>query len=168
MKSAILNTLVMAFITLLSNMDPYNITIGCWELKLILNFPAQLFKYPAIIFQGPMEQEHNINQIHNCLLWDWHYLEGLTLFSGIFLTNWMWGIFCKILSIPQNIVMNLNNVMSYTLSNIMSRKRSPIFFIFLFFWRGDYWVRWLGNTTLVVVAKDRRSMGHLRLSKFLW
>ena len=76
-------------------------------------------------------------QIHNNLMWDWHYsmeypphsnsnsnsqqcYVGLTLFYRIFLTSvWMWGIFCIILSVPQNIVMDVNDVvknwsLSYT------------------------------------------------------
>ena len=42
------------------------------------------------------EYVDNIIQIHNIVMWN----------------DQMWGIFCGILSIPQNIVMNLNNVIN--------------------------------------------------------
>ena len=45
----------------------------------------------------------NIIQIRNNALWDGPHLD------------WMWGIFYKILSVPQNIVMDLNNVMDLNL-----------------------------------------------------
>ena len=40
-------------------------------------------------------------------------------------SNWIWGIFCKILSVPQNIVMNMNNVMklSPTRHNLVSHNK---------------------------------------------
>jgi hypothetical protein len=50
--------------------------------------------------------KHNIIQIHNKVLWDWQYFADYSSHS-----DWMWVIFCKILSVPQNTVMNLNIVM---------------------------------------------------------
>ena len=50
--------------------------------------------------------EHNIIQIHNNVLWDSRYFTEY--FSNYI---WMWGTFYEVLLVPQNIVMNLNNVM---------------------------------------------------------
>jgi hypothetical protein len=49
---------------------------------------------------------HNIIQIHNSVLWDWQYSVEYAPHS-----DWMWGILHTILLVPQNIVMDLNNVM---------------------------------------------------------
>ena len=52
---------------------------------------------------------HNIIQIHNNAIWDWQFF---TRYSRKFShSNWMWRIFCGVLSIPRNIVMDLNDVM---------------------------------------------------------
>ena len=44
---------------------------------------------------------------HNIVLWDWHYFAKYSPHS-----NWMWGIFYIIMSVPHNIVMDMNNVMA--------------------------------------------------------
>ena len=49
---------------------------------------------------------HNIIQIHNNVLQD---LQYFTKYSPY--TFWIWGIFCRMLPVPQNIVKDLNNVM---------------------------------------------------------
>ena len=41
------------------------------------------------------------------LIWSWY---NMWVAQPLHYSNWMWGIFCRILSISQNIVMNLNNV----------------------------------------------------------
>ena len=48
---------------------------------------------------------HNIIQIHNNVLRDWQYFAQYSSHS-----NWVWGILCRILSVPQNNVMDPNNV----------------------------------------------------------
>lgn len=50
---------------------------------------------------------HNIIHIHNSVVPDWQYF--LEYFSH---SVWMWGIFCRRLSVSQNIAMGLNNVMN--------------------------------------------------------
>lgn len=50
---------------------------------------------------------HNIIQIHNHVLQDWQHFAKY--FPHSF---WMWRIFCRILPVPHNIVMYLNDVMS--------------------------------------------------------
>ena len=52
--------------------------------------------------------DHNIIHIHNNVMRDWRYSTKYSLHSV-----WMWGILCKILSVPQNIVMNMNSVMTH-------------------------------------------------------
>ena len=37
-------------IILFIDIGPQNITMGCWELKLNLSLPVQLFKPPIVIF----------------------------------------------------------------------------------------------------------------------
>ena len=49
---------------------------------------------------------HNIIHIHNIVLWDWQYYAKNSPHL-----DWMWRIFYIIFSVPQNIVMDLNNVM---------------------------------------------------------
>ena len=55
---------------------------------------------------------YNIIQIHNSFLWDWQYSIK---YSQMFIhSTWMWEyprLFFGILLVPQNIVMDLNNVM---------------------------------------------------------
>ena len=59
-------------------------------------------------------QLHNIIQIHN------NVPVELTISYKIFPTfNVNDGLFCKILSVPHNIVMNLNNVVSIPFSNLI-------------------------------------------------
>ena len=36
-------------ITLLNDVGPQNITVGCWELNLNLSLLAQVFKHPVVI-----------------------------------------------------------------------------------------------------------------------
>jgi hypothetical protein len=48
---------------------------------------------------------HSIIQIHNSVLWDWQY------YGDVFIFRLNVGIFCIIMSVPHNIVMDLNNVM---------------------------------------------------------
>ncbi len=49
---------------------------------------------------------HNIIQIHNNVMRDSQCSMEYSSHS-----DWMWGIFCRLLSVPQYIVMDLNNVM---------------------------------------------------------
>ena len=49
---------------------------------------------------------HNIIHVHNNVMWDGQYYAKYSSHSV-----WMWGILCIILSVPHNIVMDLNNVM---------------------------------------------------------
>ena len=53
---------------------------------------------------------HNIVQIHNNVIWDWQYSTKHSPHS-VECSDWIWKILCGILSVPRNIVMNLNNVM---------------------------------------------------------
>ena len=49
---------------------------------------------------------HNIIiQIHNNVMWDWRYATNIPDIQP----KWGPGAFCGILSVPQNIVLNLNN-----------------------------------------------------------
>ena len=52
---------------------------------------------------------HNIIHIHNIIMWDWQYYVEYSSHS-----IWMREIFYKILLVPHNIVMDLNNVMQLT------------------------------------------------------
>jgi hypothetical protein len=50
---------------------------------------------------------------------------GLTVFYKMFLTfNLNMKIFCKIMSVPQNIIMALNNVMTCAIDSLVKRKRT--------------------------------------------
>ena len=51
---------------------------------------------------------HDIIQICTNVMWDWQYFAKYSPHS-----NWMWRMFCKILSVPHTIVINLNNVMAF-------------------------------------------------------
>ena len=66
-----------------------------------------------------MPQLHNNIQIHNSVLCDSQYS---TQYSPYIRLNM--GIFCKILSVPQHIVMNLNNVM-FSLTCLIHQEDSP-------------------------------------------
>ena len=82
---------------------------------------------------------HNIIQIHKNVMGDWQYFGKIFYHS-----DWMWEIFHIILLVPQNILMDLNNVliiegikntcnMSFniyttSLSNIDGMKKKLIFF----------------------------------------
>ena len=70
---------------------------------------------------------HNIIRIHNNVLWDYQYYVNI---FPIFSLNV--GLFYKLLSIPQNIVMDMNNVMQMFLG----------FFYFYFMYCG-----WGGGLT---------------------
>ena len=52
------------------------------------------------------ESRHNIIQIHTSVMWDWH---SYAKYSSHL--DWIRGIFCRILSVPQNTAMGLNIVM---------------------------------------------------------
>jgi hypothetical protein len=41
-------------ITILSDVGPQNITVGCWEFSLNLSLPAQLFEHPTVILWRPV------------------------------------------------------------------------------------------------------------------
>ena len=54
---------------------------------------------------------HNIIKIHNNVLWDWNYSTKHSQISTH--SVWMWKyleMFCEILLVPHNIVMDMNNV----------------------------------------------------------
>ena len=53
----------------------------------------------------------NIIQIHSNVPWDWQHS---TKYSPHL--DWTWGILCRILSIPRNIVMYVNNVMKISIT----------------------------------------------------
>ena len=55
---------------------------------------------------------HNSVQIHSNVLGDWHYSTNYSPYS-----IWVWGIFRGIMSVPQNIVMNMNNVIGRVYTN---------------------------------------------------
>ena len=53
---------------------------------------------------------HYIIHIHNSVLWDWHNLVEYSI-----LLYYMLGVFCRISSVPRNIVMDLNDGMGFWL-----------------------------------------------------
>ena len=55
----------------------------------------------------------NIIQIHNNVLWDW---QSSVEYSPYLV--WMWRIFHRILSVPHNIVMDLNNVVQGNMGDV--------------------------------------------------
>ena len=59
---------------------------------------------------------HNITHNLNNVMWDWQYYVKYSSHLA-----WIWGIFHIILSVPQNIVLDLNNVChhSYTIQLIV-------------------------------------------------
>ena len=59
-------------------------------------------------YLGVLEQ-HNIIQIHNNVMWDSQYYAEYVPHLV-----WMWGIYYRIMSIPHNTVMDMNNVMKDT------------------------------------------------------
>ena len=69
--------------------------------------------------------QHNMIQIHNNVLWDWQYYVEYSLHS-----IWIWRILCRITSIPNNIVKDLNNV--------MGGPYQPIMFIIYSLWINIY------------------------------
>jgi hypothetical protein len=62
---------------------------------------------------------HNTIEIHNNVMWDWYYFIEYSTHL-----DWMWGIFCRRLSVSHNIVMDLNNVMLVFGLNIGIKKKS--------------------------------------------
>ena len=84
------------------------------------------------------KHEHNIIQIHNNVLWDWWNSAEYSPHS-----IWMWGMFRIILSVPQDIVMDLNNGMRISTNHAQKSPRSLLwtlrtvmehtFFSFIFF-----------------------------------
>ena len=65
------------------------------SLFLTTNFPCRSIK----------RRRHNINQIHNNVLWDGHYTTECSPNS-----DWLWEIFRGILLVPHDIVIDMNNV----------------------------------------------------------
>ena len=47
----------------------------------------------------------NIIQIHSSVLWQWQYFVEYSIIQNV------WGILCRKLCVPHNIVMDMNNVM---------------------------------------------------------
>lgn len=54
-------------IILLNDVGFHNITVGCWEFGLYLNFHAQLFEHLIVIFGGPTEQELHVELCYGIL-----------------------------------------------------------------------------------------------------
>ena len=75
-----------------------------WGFILKLKFKLEIEQYPSPLNTTP----HNIIQIHKNVLWDSQYFAKKPL--TFCLHDEM---FCKILSVPQNIVMDMNNVMQF-------------------------------------------------------
>lgn len=50
-------------ITLFGDADPHSIIVGCWELNLDLNLPAQLFEYPPIICWRPEKESWTLSNV---------------------------------------------------------------------------------------------------------
>jgi hypothetical protein len=63
--------------------------------------------------------KHNIIQIHNNVSWDWQYSMEYSPYS-IYMWEFLW-----ILSVPHNVVMDLNNVMNYTQFSSFNPSKSP-------------------------------------------
>lgn len=69
-------------ITLFGDADPHNIIVGCWELTLNLNLPAQLFEYPPKICWRPDNESWTLsnvvcfNELHKFILF---YLDLATI-----------------------------------------------------------------------------------------
>ena len=65
---------------------------------------------------------HNIIRIHSGVMWDWHYaMEYSYIFPHIqFECRTYLGIFHGILSVPQNIVMDMNNAMYLLITPTLS------------------------------------------------
>ena len=59
----------------------------------------------TIVLKGRVAIHHNITQIHVNVMWDWQYYAKQSSHS-----NWMWRIFCTILLVPHNTVVDSNDV----------------------------------------------------------
>ena len=86
---------------------------------------------------------HNIIHIQNIVLWEWQYSTKYSPPS-----HCMWDIFRIILSIPHNIVMDLNNVMTKYQpivenrpGSLMWRRRLDLFLPNLY----SLWSIWMGS-----------------------
>ena len=88
---------------------------------------------------------HNIIQIHNNVLWDWLYFMEYSPHS-----IWMWRIFYGILLVPQNTVMDLNNVMYifYNYFEIFHQTLKNLGWKFA--WVGNIVVRWFRNVWIEI------------------
>ena len=81
--------------------------------------------YYHIVYASSQSHRLNIIQSHNNILRDWQYFAKYFSHS-----NWMWRIFVWILSVPQNIVMALNQWMG----EFMGWLKFLPFFPHIFWW----------------------------------
>jgi len=79
--------------TLLSNVDSQNITVGCWEFNLNPSLVAQLFEHLTIIFRGPTKWDMHVEwcydpciQSKNQQMWTFdNNGTGRSIFNMMFL-----------------------------------------------------------------------------------
>ena len=76
-----------------------------------------------------MDKFHNIIEIHSSVLWDWHYSAKYSSHSV-----WVGGIFHWIMSVPQNIAMDLNNVIFLQVGNLLLKLYRSIDSNIKFWW----------------------------------
>jgi hypothetical protein len=82
--------------------------VGTWNLGLMWIGPYTTKHVLHKKIMMKHQKKHNIIQIHNNVMWEWHYYTKYSSHS-----DWMWEIFYKRMSVTHNIVMELNNVMSW-------------------------------------------------------
>ena len=88
----------------------------------MLKFVSTSFFYCTFLsffpfFWNTRGLSHSIVQIRNSVMWDrQHSME----YS--FYLDWIWGIFCGIMLVPHNIVMDLNYVMDHLASFLSCRE----------------------------------------------
>ena len=87
-----------------------------------------------------LKHKDNTIQIHNNVLWDW---QDFMKYSQLFSTFKFPEIFHEIMLVLQNIVMDMNNVMS--MLTLISHSQTP-FTIRL----NRYWIKYLGSSIKIV------------------
>lgn len=80
---------------------------GCEDILMIVEVQPKVWWNPINLVTLIGEPAHNIMHIHNIVLWDWHHSKK---YSWIFLT------FPRMMSVPQNTIIDLNNVMPHSVN----------------------------------------------------
>ena len=101
------------FICQLVDWSPNTLNSSCSQVLTLNNFQLVIYTFPCThptcLWPNKIGrlccELHKIIHTHSSVLWDWQYFTKYSSHS-----IWIWGIFYKILSVPLNTTMGLNDV----------------------------------------------------------